>query len=229
MIDFNNVYIDYAVRMAAAVVCGLFLGIERKSRRQAVGMRTLVLISVSSAMLTIISVALAEFPNLHSPHSISGDPTRIASGIITGIGFMGAGEILHSGLNIRGLTSAAVIWTSSALGIACGAGYFYIAGITLFVTFLSLLLLKKVEMRLFPAEKSRTLKIVCEGMDVDFEKIQREIDSSGLVQRDVNIKKSLESDRVELKFSVNTPNHFNIFQFTEKMMQVEKILEVSIE
>ena len=228
MIDFGNMYIDYTIRIASALLCGCLLGVERKSRRQAVGMRTLVLISVSSAMLTIVSVALAKTPDMYSPHSISGDPTRIAAGIITGIGFMGAGEILHSGLNIRGLTSAAVIWTSSALGIACGAGCFYIAGITLFVTLLSLLILKKIETHFFPAEKTRILKIVCAGEDVDFEKIQNEIASSGFVQRDLNIKKSLESSRVELQFSIQTPNHCNIFQLTEKMAQLENVIEVSI-
>ena len=146
--SFDNYYIDCLVRIGCSFICGLLLGIERKTRQHPVGLRTLILISVSSTLLSIFSVLIANNPD------IPGDPTRVAAGVVTGIGFLGGGAILHQGLNIRGLTSAAVIWTAAALGLACGIGQFFIVGITLLVSLISLVLLEKVEYKLFPAEKS---------------------------------------------------------------------------
>ena len=109
----ENIWIDYAIRLAASLVCGFCLGLERKMRQHTVGIRTLTLLSVSSCLLTIVSSYLA------SSVAVDGDPTRVAAGVITGIGFLGAGAIVNQGLNIRGLTSAAIIFTSAASGVAC--------------------------------------------------------------------------------------------------------------
>ncbi|MBQ5647230.1 MAG: MgtC/SapB family protein, partial [Treponema sp.] len=137
--SFGNYYIDCLVRIGCSFICGLLLGIERKTRQHPVGLRTLILISVSSTLLSIFSVFIANNPQF------PGDPTRVAAGVVTGIGFLGGGAILHQGLNIKGLTSAAVIWTAAALGLACGTGQFFIVGITLFVALFALVVLEKIE------------------------------------------------------------------------------------
>lgn len=107
-----ELYIDYAIRIGVSFICGFCLGIERKSRQHSVGIRTLVLISISSCLLSILSIYMAESFN------VTGDPTRIAAGVASGIGFIGGGAIMRYGLNIRGLTTAAIIFTASAVGLA---------------------------------------------------------------------------------------------------------------
>ena len=114
---FDNI-LDISLRFALSMICGILLGIERKSRQNAVGIRTLVLISISCCLLSLLSVFIAENA------SIQGDPTRIASTTVSGIGFIGAGAILKQGLNIRGLTTAAIIFTAAAVGLSCGAGFY---------------------------------------------------------------------------------------------------------
>ena len=85
----ENISVEYLLRIVLALVCGFFLGLERKQHRHAVGIRTLALICVSSALLSILSIFMAE------TSLAEGDPTRIAAGVVTGIGFLGAGAILR--------------------------------------------------------------------------------------------------------------------------------------
>ena len=93
ILNFETI-LDYSLRFALSMICGILLGVERKSRQNAVGIRTLVLISISCCLLSILSVHLAQMG------VIKGDPTRIASTAVTGIGFIGGGAILKQGLNM---------------------------------------------------------------------------------------------------------------------------------
>lgn len=219
----DNIYIDYSLRIFASFVCGVLLGVERKSKQHSVGLRTLVLISVSSSLLTIISAA----PTF-SREFLNGDPTRVVAGVVTGIGFLGAGAILHQGINIRGLTSAAIIWTACALGIACGAGQYFLAGITFFVVLVSLIVLAKIESRFYPAEKSKKLIIMYSGQGIDVQNVKNEIISAGLVFRDVNIEESIEKERTVLKFLVKSPKNFNLDELLKKLSNTGKITKISI-
>ena len=131
------------IKLLLAVLCGFFLGLERKTHNHAVGLMTLVLICVSSTLLSLLSsfmaTATAQIP------AGRGDPTRIASGVISGIGFLGGGAIMKTGLNIRGLTSAAVIWTAASMGLAIGAGLYIQVGVALFLVLVLLVGLEKLE------------------------------------------------------------------------------------
>lgn len=215
--------IEVIYKLGASFLCGLFLGFERKSRQHAVGLRTLILISVSTCLLGILSIHVAG--NLET---VTGDPGRIAAAVVTGIGFLGTGAILRQGLNVRGLTSAAVIWTAAALGLACGAGLYFVVFLTLIVSLLTLLLLEKVEWKLFPAERTKKLTIVYSGFGIDIEKIQEKIVSSGLVLRDFNMSESIEKERIELVFSVKAPGAFNLELLSRKLMETGKIIKISI-
>src|SRR5437867_12339455 len=104
-------------RLLVATVMGGLLGAERELRRKSAGFRTNILIALGSAIFTIMSLTIA--PNV--------DPSRIASQIVTGIGFLGAGTILRYRDRVHGLTTAATIWVNAALGIAAGAGEYELA------------------------------------------------------------------------------------------------------
>lgn len=220
---FDNQYLDIILKLGASFLCGLLLGFERKSRQHAVGLRTLILISVSTCLLCILSIHIAG--NLDNAR---GDPGRIAAAVVTGIGFLGTGAILRQGLNVRGLTSAAVIWTAAALGLACGAGLFFVVGITLLICLTTLLLFEKIEWRLFPAEKTKKLTIVYSGFGIDIADIQTKIANTGLLQRDFNMSESIEKERIELIFSVKAPGAFNLELLTKELMETGKIAKISI-
>ena len=115
------------LRLAVAAVLGGAIGVERELRDREAGVRTHLLVSLGSALFTIVSAyGFHEF--LTSGASVvRADPTRIAAQIVTGIGFLGAGAIIREGLSVRGLTTAATLWVVAAIGMACGAGWYWAA------------------------------------------------------------------------------------------------------
>jgi putative Mg2+ transporter-C (MgtC) family protein len=107
------------IRLLFAVFIGGLIGIERELHYKAAGFRTMMLICVGSALFTMFSIRIGG----------PSDPARIAAQIVTGVGFIGAGVILHERGEVRGITTAASIWAAAALGIGIGAGYLLFAGI----------------------------------------------------------------------------------------------------
>jgi putative Mg2+ transporter-C (MgtC) family protein len=112
---------EVMLRLAVAAGLGGAIGMERELRDREAGLRTHLLVSVGSALFTIISAyGFREF----LVHGGNVDPTRIAAQIVSGIGFLGAGAIIRQGFSIRGLTTAATLWLVAAIGMASGAGYY---------------------------------------------------------------------------------------------------------
>jgi putative Mg2+ transporter-C (MgtC) family protein len=126
-----NMEIEMVLRLLLATVLGGIIGFQREWTGKEAGLRTNMLICLGSALLTVLSINA--FPD--------SDPSRLAAGIATGIGFIGAGVILHrDGGSVVGLTSAATIWAVAAIGIAAGTGLYIIAVFACVLTFLVLLL-----------------------------------------------------------------------------------------
>ena len=129
------------LNLLGALLLGILVGYERSYHGRAAGMRTYGLVCMASAALTVI----AGYPGFwYGGHQLPGilanpDPTRIIQGIVTGIGFLGAGVIMKEGFNISGLTTAASIWASSVIGIMVGVG-FYAAAILLALLSMSLMM-----------------------------------------------------------------------------------------
>jgi putative Mg2+ transporter-C (MgtC) family protein len=111
---------EIVARLAAAAGLGALIGLERDLRDEPAGLRTHALVSLGAALFTIAGAyGFQEFEN-----DAGVDPARVAAQVATGIGFIGAGAILKIGVNVRGLTTAATLWLSAALGVAIGAGLF---------------------------------------------------------------------------------------------------------
>lgn len=128
--------IDMLIKLGISAVFGLIIGLERELKRKPVGLKTSLVISVVSCLLTIVSIESAYmFPNSDDVR-ITMDPLRLAAQIVSGIGFLGAGVILRRGNDsISGLTTAAMIWGAAGIGIAVGAGFYIEAfvGVTLLI------------------------------------------------------------------------------------------------
>lgn len=137
---------DVTARMVAALLAGGLIGLERTYHGRAAGLRTYALVAFGSALL----VAATQYDLVGTTHG-GGDPTRVIQGIVTGIGFLGAGVIVKEGFSVRGLTTAASIWVVSSVGVAMGAGLFLTGAIASALTLAALALLRHVEERL-PAQ-----------------------------------------------------------------------------
>lgn len=131
------VQLDLALRLTVGLVLGAIIGLEREFHRQPAGFRTHSLVSLGAALFTVVSA-----------YGFTGelvDPTRIAAQIVSGIGFIGAGTILQYRGNIRGLTTAASLWSVAAIGTAAGAGLCVVAGVGTLLILVVLSVLDRIE------------------------------------------------------------------------------------
>lgn len=124
----------------SVLLCGA-IGLEREIRGRSAGLRTHILVGLSSCLLMIVSIFVAQ--SFGEPHIF--DPGRIAAGVVTGMGFLGAGTIIRYGESIRGLTTAASLWAVTALGLAVGAGLYLAAHVSTALILITLFVLSKVE------------------------------------------------------------------------------------
>ena len=120
-------YFEILFRIIAALGAGGLIGLERSHRGRPAGFRTHALVCLSSSLLMLITVYEQHWIPKAAGASLVLDPTRMAQGIMTGIGFVGAGAIIKEGFTVRGLTTAASIWITSAIGILTGIGFYFAA------------------------------------------------------------------------------------------------------
>src|SRR3954454_17592933 len=142
---------DAFLRIGAAAGCGALIGIERESRNQLAGIRTHALVAAGAAVFTLAGAH--GFPDL--PRGPNVDPMRVAAQIASGIGFIGAGAIIRDRGSVRGITTAAALWVSAAVGLAAGAGLWWVAVAGAVVTLLVLILLRPVRTRVLTFGSSR--------------------------------------------------------------------------
>lgn len=149
-------YLENFIKLGLAVLVGGLVGAEREFQDKAAGFRTIILITIGSTLFTIFSISM--------------DPdnsrTRIAANIVTGIGFLGAGAIVRDGGRIAGLTTAATIWLSAALGMGVGAGELYFVIVATLITILVLLVFPHLEAQIDRIRESRTYRIVTRADDL---------------------------------------------------------------
>src|SRR5437773_5348346 len=157
---------EILLRLAVSLVLGAVIGFEREQKEHAAGLRTLALVSLGCAVFTIIS-AYGFLELLTIPHTTI-DPTRIASYIVAGIGFLGGGIIFLSRQNekVKGLTTAATIWVIAAVGIACGIGMIYAALVTTIMMLFILFLLPLAERAILPRGSSSMRHLQIEASSV---------------------------------------------------------------
>lgn len=163
-------------RVLLAALLGGLVGFEREFRDQPAGFRTHILVSLGAALFTMAGAyGVSSFVGAGG---VSFDPTRIAAQVVTGIGFLGAGAILRYGVTVRGLTTAAALWVTAAIGVAVGLGYYWGAVVTSLATVAALLGLKQVETTVVHRIRRGRHDFVVEfGPELRLEKLASIVDS----------------------------------------------------
>ncbi len=171
--------LDPFIGILSAAGLGSLVGLEREVNGQLAGLRTHMILAVGAALAAILSISYSQF--LSNPDMMS-DPGRIVAQVVSGVGFLGAGAILRFGFTVKGLTTASSLWTTAIVGIACGSGYYEIAGFTTVVVLIILTVLNKLEGFLFTTYKTHNLKVVL-------------LDRPGIVNQ---VKSLLRSEKVKI-------------------------------
>lgn len=139
--------LEIAIRLFLSLILGGLIGLERETRGRPAGFRTHILVSVGSTLVMLVSAYA--FYDFELVLARGYDPGRIAAQVISGIGFLGAGTILREGANIRGLTTAASLWSVAGIGLAVGAGFYFPAIMASLIVVGALILLNRLEWKYF--------------------------------------------------------------------------------
>lgn len=196
------------------MVLGGLIGLERESMGRPAGFRTHILVSIGSALLMIVSAhAFSEFMIGRY------DPGRIAAQVVSGIGFLGAGTILREGANIRGLTTAASLWTVAGIGLTVGSGFYFAAILATFLVVLTLVLLNQLEWNYLsskheiltliiqdtPGQLARVFAVLAKH-DVNVFNVELSAEDTGEAKLDLEVELSAKVSRVKLiEDLVSTP------------------------
>lgn len=141
----SNVYAATLAHLVAALVAGGLIGLERSAQGRPAGFRTHTLVCMASSLLMLLTVYQLDLLPAIPIEAVRVDPTRMAQGIMTGIGFLGAGVIMKDGLTVRGLTTAASIWITAAIGVLIGVGFYFPAAVATVLTLGALSLFRWLE------------------------------------------------------------------------------------
>jgi putative Mg2+ transporter-C (MgtC) family protein len=213
------------LRLGAAALLGGAIGLERELRDREAGLRTHMLVSVGSALFTIVSAyGFREFL-VHGGSVVRADPTRIAAQIVSGIGFLGAGAIIRQGFSIRGLTTAATLWLVAAIGMAAGAGYYSAALIATAGALISLGPLRIAAYKIVRHYRGETGRLLIQlptgespaGVIDAIERTGGRIESMDISQ---------EADRRNVDLIIELPQAQHPPQLVASVADVEGVLEV---
>lgn len=227
------------VRLIVSLIAGLLLGLERQIHRQPAGLKTHILICTGSTLLMILSLLLAGNVQVFgvgilgaikggSVTGLTGDPGRLASQVVSGIGFLGGGAIIRQGFNIKGLTTAATIWVSAAIGLAIGLGAYAAAGFTLAFVLGTLFILERFELRFFPGKNVKTLYLVYEEKSFSFALLERELGSLRIAIDNTDVAKTFSSDRVKLTLQVHVPAHLDYASLWESLRRSGTLVRMEL-
>ncbi len=224
----NIEYWEILIRLFLAIILGGMIGFERERLKRPAGFRTHVLVCAGSALIMMVS-AYGFSGQIGEGFEV--DPGRIAAGVVTGIGFIGAGTILQQRGSIRGLTTAATIWVVSGVGLAVGIGFYLGAIITTIFVLGSLLLLSNFEKKFKARKSEKNLQVVA-------------IDQPGLLGRIaavlgelmVNIRRSelgnpvrdeeTGEEQITIEFMVEVPYDLDLKELFSRLYNLEGLIEV---
>jgi putative Mg2+ transporter-C (MgtC) family protein len=135
--------LELTARLGLALLLGAVVGVEREVNKHPAGLRTMAMVAIGSCLFTLVGAYVVGERT---------DPTRIAAQVVSGVGFLGAGAILRSGISVRGLTTAATIWVVAAIGMAVAFGFYLLAVVCTLMVVFALVAIRRVEERLFGRE-----------------------------------------------------------------------------
>ncbi len=214
--------LDLYGRLLAALICGAAIGVERRLRAQAAGLRTQMLICAGSCLVTIVSFY---FPLMQ----LRGDPDRIAASIMGGVGFIGGGAILRKGPSVQGLTTAASIWTSAAVGLALGAGLYRLGIPLAVVAVLGLEALEPLEGAITGRRQHRTLRLETdEGSDL-VERIRPILDRYGLRVDEIGVSRRDTPRKTEVRLLLSCPETADVEHLVHDRMGTAGIKAAQLE
>ncbi len=194
---FDNIQIDMALRLVMSGILGGAIGLERESGERPAGFRTHTLVCMGSCLFMIVSMyGFSEFAGSTTPR----DPARLAAQVVSGVGFLGAGTIMHEGVTVKGLTTAASIWMVSAIGLSIGAGMYIIGFFSTLLMLATLIVFARWGKAVnFSKHSERCqLRIVTRDEPGNLERIMEQLQMQGVRIKAVNVTRNITDHTIAI-------------------------------
>ena len=226
----NSIQGEMVLRLLLAAAFGGIVGMERGSGDRPAGFRTHILVCAGSALIMLVSMYGFEgYDVVPLEYPRNRDSARIAAQVVSGIGFLGAGTILHEGITVRGLTTAASLWMISAIGLATGAGMYAIGAAATLITFITLTAFHSVEKR-FAVVNSKSdkkyIRVVTSNIPGTVARVATFLAQNDIKVKTINVQNSTISDKVVLELYLKFSKETDLALMMDGLQQIEGIKSI---
>lgn len=218
-------YGEIAVRLVLALGIGGLIGLERSYRGRPAGFRTHSLVCLSTSLLMLVTVYESSWFRVEASARATIDPTRMAQGIMTGIGFLGAGAIMKEGLTVRGLTTAASIWITAAIGILVGIGFYFPAALASALTLGTLSAFRWIESKLPVQFYAHFVVRFARGAEIGEDALRELVKSHSFSIANLNYRLDTARDYFEYRMVLRTNRASNLRALSESLSRQEAVRE----
>lgn len=213
------------LRVVTSLVAGGIIGFERERKGKPAGFVTNVLVCVGAASIAIIQSLIVR-DTLVYDYPVKSDPGRLIAQVVSGVGFLGAGAILHEKGSVKGITTAATIWVVAAIGIAFGMGYYLLGSIVTVTVYFSIMILKKIEFYFLTNKMRRNFYIeYCNPSSFE-EKLELFLISKAVTIRKLNRLDEFERDENSVRRStveLIIPRYMDIVELSRDISLLEEV------
>ena len=212
-----SVQLEDLLRILLGTALGSAIGFERDLHGRPAGLRTHALVALASATFMVVSTRFTSFQHYAPGGLVEVDASRIAASVVSGIGFLGAGAILRTGITIRGLTTAAALWLVAAIGMAAGGGMYMVAAFTTVLGLVTLTLLRRFEDRGEPFARQR-LTLTLDEAATSISAVVQTLLRSGVKVTEEAYEADRESSRVTLE--LRTPERVGTHDLAQAVRSI---------
>ena len=226
----SQLELTMVLRLIVAAILGGIVGMERGSGDRPAGFRTHILVCVGSALFMLVSIygfddIAPVTTNLEDDIGTRRDTARIAAQVVSGIGFLGAGTILHEGLTIKGLTTAASLWIVSAIGLAVGSGMYLLSTVATMLTMLTLVTFRTWEKR-FAGTRSerRFIRVVTRNTPGIITEITGYLSECGIKVKTLNVKSDNKNNNIILEIYLKIDKNIDMGMVADGIQNIDGVL-----
>ena len=212
-----------AGKLGLSALLGGLVGFERELHHQSAGLRTHMIVALGACLVMMVSIHMGTLAPTRS------DPGHIAAQVVAGVGFLGAGAIMRSGLSVRGLTTAACLWTVAGLGLAVGSGFWKPAVMTTLMVLVATYVFQKLEVRLSSGRYLRKFVVYARespGLVLTLEGI---LQKSGSTVREVNIQRNIVEKKMTVSLMANCPENHDVDKLSRDFSELPDVEKVEID
>lgn len=228
LFQYDSDYLRMAEHLLLAAAAGGIIGLERSYHGRPAGFRTHTLVCMASALLMLLTLYQHLWFSPPTSARVTLDPTRMAQGIMTGIGFLGAGVIMKEGLSVRGLTTAASIWITAAIGVLIGVGFYIPAGLAVVLTLGTLSVFRWIELRM-PMNYYAQFVVRCSAATpMEENEMRKLVQTNGCTIANLHYRLDRNDDYFEYRMIIRTIDIANWRRLSETLATIEIVREFRI-